>query len=364
MKGIDIKRPGMNWKKEIFFFLGLLILIGAVFGYVAWNKKSKVAVEETRNKIIIAAGIDEDFFKREKPPESEPKPEPEPEPDLEPLVPPVKIVLPPQPTPKSSPPPKAKDLFNVYKQGKTNKKITTLNNRRRGAVEINVKSEPKPPGENVINKIQGKWKEEKTNATLPINMSRVLTVDRFIPAILVPEINSELSGKVVAQVESHVFGAHGRKILIPGGTKAIGRYKPLTKIGSERLDVKWIRMITPDGINIHCENAEMADAMGRSGITGDVDNKYFDRYGISLLVSAFTATTSYSIPVKNESQQLVIESFGQEQSSLAKTILEENLEIKPTVTIPYGSRILISPLKDIWFKKLNDNEVIITPVEG
>jgi len=54
---------------------------------------------------------------------------------------------------------------------------------------------------------------------------------KYMPAILQNEINSELGGKVVAQVEENVFGGHGRNILIPAGGKAIGRYKPLTKVG-------------------------------------------------------------------------------------------------------------------------------------
>ncbi|MCP3941454.1 MAG: TrbI/VirB10 family protein, partial [Desulfobacteraceae bacterium] len=180
-----------------------------------------------------------------------------------------------------------------------------------------------------IKKVVGKWNEPKTQASLPIDMSRVLTMDRFISAILVPEIDSELSGKVTAQVEQNVYGAHGRKILVPAGTRAIGRYESLKKVGEERLSIRWMRLITPDGINIHCGDAEMVDSMGRVGITGDVDRKYFERYGMSLLVSAITAISTYSVPVRNENQQVVVESFGKEQSSLAKTILEDNLEIKP-----------------------------------
>ena len=71
----------------------------------------------------------------------------------------------------------------------------------------------------------------RPKASYPVDMSRVVTVDKYMPAILQNEINSELGGKVVAQVEENVFGGHGRNILIPAGGKAIGRYKPLTKVG-------------------------------------------------------------------------------------------------------------------------------------
>ena len=129
------------------------------------------------------------------------------------------------------------------------------------------------------------------------------------------------------------------------------------------LCIVWVRIITPDGINIHTGNAEMTDAMGRSGITGEVDRRYGERYGMSLLVSLVTAATTYSIPVQNTNEQVVVESFGKEQSSLAKAILEEHLDIKPRVTVPAGSRILISASRDVWFKKPQKNHISVVPLE-
>ncbi|WP_022669444.1 TrbI/VirB10 family protein [Desulfospira joergensenii] len=362
-KDIDIKKPGMNWKKEAFFFVGLVLIVGAVGGFFVYSKKNSKVQEEQRQQIFVAQEIDPDFFKTQDPPP--PPPPPPKEKIVEKIV--FKDVTPkpvPKPKPKPAPKPKAKDLFPVRPMVVVDdRREKAINNRRRAAVAINVKSTKAKITSDIKTEVTGKWKEPKTDASLPIDMSRVLTADRFISAIIVPEINSELAGKVVAQIEQHVYSAHGRNILIPAGTKAIGRYKPLKKVGDERLSIIWSRMITPSGINIHVGDAEMADSMGRAGITGEVDRRYLERYGMSLLVSLFTAATTYSMPVKNENQQIVIESFGKEQSSLAKTILEEHIEIKPKVTIPVGSRILISPSKDIWFKQLKPNEVIVLPKE-
>ena len=49
-------------------------------------------------------------------------------------------------------------------------------------------------------------KEGKSTATYPVDLSRTLTADRFIPAVLINEIKSELpSKKVVAQKVTQVF---------------------------------------------------------------------------------------------------------------------------------------------------------------
>ncbi len=56
--------------------------------------------------------------------------------------------------------------------------------------------------------------EEQTTASFPTDLSRVVTANRFIPALLVNAINSELAGKVVATVEENVYGAHNRFVLL------------------------------------------------------------------------------------------------------------------------------------------------------
>ena len=107
----------------------------------------------------------------------------------------------------------------------------------------------------------------------------------------------------------------------------------------------------------------MADAMGRAGVTGEVDSHYFERFGIALLVSTLTAVTTYQIPMENQGQAVVIQSYGQGVTSLAQTILNEHINIKPTVTIPAGSRIMISPQRDIWFPKPKKKAMSILSLE-
>lgn len=205
--------------------------------------------------------------------------------------------------------------------------------------------------------------QPKTAPTFPVDLTRVITADRFIPAIVIPEINSELEGKVVAQVEANVYGYHGRMILVPAGSKAIGRYLPFKKAGESRLRIVWERIITPNGINIRTVSAEMADAMGRSGITGEVDNRNWDKYGMAVLISIVSAIGQLHVPADSVNQKAAIDAFGRELSRVTADILQQSLDIKPRVTIPAGSRILISPVDDIWFKEPLKNVVQVSFVD-
>lgn len=117
---------------------------------------------------------------------------------------------------------------------------------------------------------------------------RTIRAGRMIPAILTTAISSDLNGVVTAQVEQDIYATMGRAVLIPRGSKAIGFYTNDTKIGHERLEIKWREIITPQGINILLTNAMTADNMGMNGAVGAVNNKYWERYGIPYTISTLT----------------------------------------------------------------------------
>lgn len=193
--------------------------------------------------------------------------------------------------------------------------------------------------------------EGKIKASFPVDLSRVLTEDKRITCVVENDIASELAGKITMVVRSNVYAKHGSLILIPAGSKVVGNFIPFNKIGQERLEVGVSRIITPRGINIHFGNGQISDAMGRSGITGEVDRRYMERYGMAFTLSLVNAVATYSIPVNSRNEAMVIENTGGEMSSLSKAVLADHMSIKPTVNIPHGSIVHISPPADIWFRK-------------
>ena len=202
----------------------------------------------------------------------------------------------------------------------------------------------------------------KSKPTFPVDLSRVLTADRFIPIVLYTEIKSDLaSEKVLALVESDVYAAHGRKILIPRGSKAIGEYKPLSEQGEERLQVTWSRIITPEGINIKL-NAETGDQEGASGVAGEVDNRLYDKYGTALLFSALSAVAHLSVDTNSESQANAAEALTNEFGTVTAESLRNSFDVIPRIRIPKGARLNISVLTDVWFKESENGQTDIIPV--
>lgn len=350
----DVKAPRGRLPEWVWWAGGFALLAGfGAFAYVAKSRQPPPAPQ----KIITTSEIPDDFFKGPELPAKPAEKAPEP----------AKVEAKPAPQPVAQAPVKitAAQLFTaspVQVAPPAPHPAEAINEaRRKGGVAKVAKAGRMVDAVEWVNSEEDFPDEKKTIASFPVDLSRVVTADRFIPALLVNAINSELPGKVVAVIESNVYAAHGSNILVPAGSRAVGRYKALAKPGDERIMVIWERIITPElpnggSINIHVGDAEMTDAMGRSGLTGEVDNRFMDRYGMALLVSSVSAAASYSVPVTNQGQAVIVQTYGSNIASLSSQILEKNINLKPKITLDAGQRILISPNHDLWFKKPERNE--------
>lgn len=206
--------------------------------------------------------------------------------------------------------------------------------------------------------------ESKDIATSETKLFRTITANKKIPAILIDAISSDLSGKIVAQVEDNIYASMGNAVLIPKGSQAIGFYDNNNKIGVNRLQVVWSEIITPQGINILLTDASNADVVGKSGILGKINNKYWERYGLALslstLANALTLTiANQTAKFPNYQTQQVLSQGGQDISSIMQNIIQEQIKINPTVEISAGSRIFINPSTHMWFPEPKEGEILV-----
>ena len=87
-----------------------------------------------------------------------------------------------------------------------------------------------------------------------------LLAGTIIPASLVTGLNADLPGFVIAQVTEHVYDTvSGRHLLVPQGSRLIGKYDSVVAYGQERALVVWQRIIRPDGSSIVIDNLPATD---------------------------------------------------------------------------------------------------------
>src|SRR3546814_14145952 len=81
-----------------------------------------------------------------------------------------------------------------------------------------------------------------------------------IPASLVTGINSDLPGRVIAQVTGNVYDTPtGRYLLLPQGARLIGKYDSVIAFRQSRALVIWTRIVMPDGSSLVTDKLPTTD---------------------------------------------------------------------------------------------------------
>jgi type IV secretion system protein TrbI len=99
-----------------------------------------------------------------------------------------------------------------------------------------------------------------------------LLAGTIISASLLTGLNADLPGFVIAQVTEHTYDTvSGRNLLIPQGSRLIGKYDSVVAYGQERALLVWQRIIRPDGSSIGIDNLPATDTAGYAGLADSVD---------------------------------------------------------------------------------------------
>jgi type IV secretion system protein VirB10 len=162
-------------------------------------------------------------------------------------------------------------------------------------------------------------------------------------------INSQLPGFFTCVLPAPVYGATGRIVLLDKGTQIFGEIQRALEIGQNRVFVLAARARTPQNIVVNL-NSPFADALGRSGISGNVNNHWLERFGPSLLLSLVNygpglAATALS---GNGSSYNFIGPLSPQQQ-MANSALERQMSIPPTLEVPQGKLVSIIVARDLDF---------------
>jgi type IV secretion system protein VirB10 len=217
-----------------------------------------------------------------------------------------------------------------------------------------------------------------TASAIGDRMAKARKIDRIdaiipegtlIPGILETAINSDLPGQIRAIVSQDVYSFDGRRILVPTGTRLIGEYQSEATRGQKRIFVIWTRLLRDDGVSVRL-NSIGTDSLGRSGLTGIVDNKWRERFGSAILLSVIGAGSSYLTGYgsgqyssgdgntnADRAADLARETIAQTFSDMANQALAENLKIPPTISVHQGERIFVYVRQDLDFSAIYANPI-------
>ena len=168
----------------------------------------------------------------------------------------------------------------------------------------------------------------------------------LIPASLLTGINSDLPGTIIAQVTQPVYDTvTGQHLLVPQGSRLIGRYQSEVSFGQNRALVTWDRMIFPDGASIVI-SAPGADAQGFAGLTDRTDH-HWDRVFAAAGLATLLGIGAELGDDTSDIAAAVRDGFTDSVSQAGQRVVDRNLNIQPTIRVRPGWPVRVIVTRDL-----------------
>lgn len=174
----------------------------------------------------------------------------------------------------------------------------------------------------------------------------------IIPAALVTGINSDLPGEIIAEVTQPVYDtATGRYLLIPQGSRLIGRYDSQVTFGQRRVLLVWTRLILPDTSSIALDKLPGIDPAGYAGLEDGVDwhwSRILTGAALSTLLGVSSELAVSNQGDVNGNTVVALRDSAQDTANqVGQEITRRNLSIQPTLTVRPGFRVEVMVNKDL-----------------
>lgn len=178
------------------------------------------------------------------------------------------------------------------------------------------------------------------------NPSLTIPLGTVIPAVLETALDSTRAGGVRALIQRDVSGFDGSRILIPRGSRLYGEYEANLQPGQNRALVRWTRLIRPDGVTIALDSPS-SDPLGRAGIRGKVDSKFFQRFGGALLQTVLDI--GVGVAINRATEGVIVALPGSTQN----VRITEPQQFQPTLKVRHGTSVSVFVARDLDFSTVD-----------
>ncbi|MCF3948256.1 type IV secretion system protein VirB10 [Acidiphilium iwatense] len=174
----------------------------------------------------------------------------------------------------------------------------------------------------------------------------------IIPCTLQTAIDSGLPGFVKCVLPQPVRSMTGSVTLLDKGTQVMGEIQQGLIQGQDRLFILWTRAVTPQNIAVQL-SSPAAGALGKAGISGAVNNHFFERFGAAIMLSIIGGSLqAASNAAQNGTGNSYFEYLNSNTSQIANTALQSTINIPPTLTRNQGANVSIFVARDLNFSKV------------
>jgi type IV secretion system protein VirB10 len=195
-----------------------------------------------------------------------------------------------------------------------------------------------------------KTSSESTNAQPSMLPAQRLLLAKgsFIDCTLETAIDSTLPGMTTCIMATDTFGVDGTVVLLERGTKLVGETRGQVQQGAARVFVLWTEARTPTGVVVPLASPG-TDELGRSGLPGEVNRHFWERFGAAMLVSIIDGAVEGAVQSsRNGNGPLVVEPAASQ--GVMTEVLKGTINIPPTVVKRNGDRIQVLVAHDVDFR--------------
>lgn len=195
--------------------------------------------------------------------------------------------------------------------------------------------------------LNGARPAQVSQAEIIANPSNTVPQGTMIQAVLETAIDSSSPGQVRATISEDVHSFDGARVLIPRGARILGRYRSGASVGERRVTIGWDRIILSSNQSIAISSFG-GDELGRSGVTGFVDNRARQRFGGGALVSLISGgTTAAAGTVNSRAGSDVASDVGDDFRDASRSALGDQLSLGPVIHVEQGARISVMVDRDL-----------------
>ncbi|CAG9262457.1 Inner membrane protein forms channel for type IV secretion of T-DNA complex (VirB10) [Paraburkholderia unamae] len=189
----------------------------------------------------------------------------------------------------------------------------------------------------------------RVRAAMLGNRSLTLAQGAKIDCVGDTAFDSTEAGISTCTVTKNVYSDDGNVLLIERGSQINSEYRSNLAPGQKRVFVLSARIKTPNGITVEIDSPA-ADALGRMGVDGYVNNHWGQRIGAAMLLGITQDAIGYlATRGGNSNGSVVFENTQQQGNDMATRVLDSTINIPPTLAQNQGAEFTIVVARDLDF---------------
>ncbi len=172
----------------------------------------------------------------------------------------------------------------------------------------------------------------------------------IIPAALLTAVDTGRRGPAAAVVTRGIHDSvSGRHLLVPQGSRLIGRYDGDSAYGERKAFIVWERLLLPDGRSLALDDEPGVDAAGALGSQGRVDRRLLP---LALAVLAGGAVTAIGEAARDSDGGggLIGDAGDAAALEAARTgarIIDRELQVRPVIRLAPGAPVGVLVTRDL-----------------